>query len=188
TMKKPNKQFALRSYSPFPLQTILSYLGKDSVGQGIVQELSWEGCRILGNDPVVAGETLRVQFFFSTSEKPLRIEQATVKWVKGWEFGLAFNRLQHQEAHQLQRLLDELLGSGPPPAACLLGKMPCAHRKEQRPLSEQEKPNTAGWLSHTYESIGYKALFRPFTSSGPEDRAVPGPRNPAEYTLNEDSP
>jgi len=40
--------------------------------------------------------------------------QATVKWVKELEFGLSFKRLQPQEADQLQHLLDELLGSGPP--------------------------------------------------------------------------
>lgn len=72
------------------------------------------GCRILGNDPVVAGETLRVQLSLPISEKQLIIEQATVKWVKGWEFGLAFKRLQAQEADQLQRLIEGLLGSGPP--------------------------------------------------------------------------
>ena len=112
-MKKPNKRFAFRNYSPFPLQITLIYRGHYSAGQGIVQELSRVGCRILGNDPVVAGETLRVRFSFPNSEKPLFIEQATVKWVKGWEFGLAFKRLQHQEADQLECLLNELLGNGP---------------------------------------------------------------------------
>ena len=112
-MKKPNTRFALRVYSRFPVQITMIYLGQNSSGQGIVQELSRVGCRILGNDPVVVGETLSVQLSLPTSEKPL-VMQATVKWVKGWEFGLAFKRLHPQEADQLQRLLDELLGSGPP--------------------------------------------------------------------------
>jgi len=113
-MKKQNKRFAHRVYSGFPIQISMRYLGENSPGQGVVLELSRVGCRIHGNEPVVAGETLSLHFFLPISQKPLLIEQATVKWVKGWEFGLAFKRLQHQEAAQLQRLLDELLGSGPP--------------------------------------------------------------------------
>src|SRR5262245_43916525 len=109
TMKKQNKRFAVRVYSRFPVQISMKYVGQNSTGQGIVQELSRVGCRILGNDPVVAGETLSLHFFLPISQKPLLIEQATVKWVKGWEFGLAFKRLQPQEADQLQRLIDELL-------------------------------------------------------------------------------
>src|SRR5262245_11639272 len=111
-MKKSNKRFAFR-LSELPMQILMEYLGQNSPGQGIVLELSRVGCRIRGNEPVVAGETLRVQFFLPNSQKPLLIEQAIVKWAKGWEVGLAFKRLQPREADQLQRLLDELLGSGP---------------------------------------------------------------------------
>ena len=111
-MKKQNKRFALRIYSRFPVQISMMYLGQDSAGQGIVRELSRVGCRVLGNDPVVAGETMSARISLPTGQKPLVIEQATVKWVKGLEFGLAFRRLHEREVHQLQRLLDELLGCG----------------------------------------------------------------------------
>ena len=111
-MKKSNKRFAFR-LSEFPMQILMGYLSQKSPGQGIVLELSRVGCRIRGNEPVVAGETLSVQFFLPNSPKPLLIEQAVVKWAKGWEFGLAFKRLQPQEADQLQHLLDELLGGSP---------------------------------------------------------------------------
>jgi hypothetical protein len=111
-MNKRNKRFALRIYSRFPVQISMMYLGQNSAGQGIVQELSLVGCRILGNDPVVAGESLSVRISLPTSHKPLIIEQAAVKWVKGLEFGIAFEHLHPREAHRLQRLLDALLGSG----------------------------------------------------------------------------
>ena len=106
-----NKRFALRVHPLFPVQISMVYRGKNSAGQGIVQELSPVGCRILGNDPVVAGETLDVRLSFSTLERPLFLERATVKWVKGLEFGLAFKRLQRREADRLQYLLDALHAS-----------------------------------------------------------------------------
>jgi hypothetical protein len=107
-----NKRFALRAYSQFPVQITMIYLGRNSAGQGSVQEISRVGCRILGNDrdTVVAGDTVRLQLAFPTSKKPLIIERATVKWVKGLECGIAFKQLPHRDADQLERLLEALLG------------------------------------------------------------------------------
>src|SRR6185436_17946314 len=98
-----NKRFALRIHSPFPVQISMVYRSQNSIGQGIVLELSLVGCRILGSDPVVAGETLNVQLSFPTSTKPL---------VMGLEFGLAFKQLQPREADRLEHLLEALRGKG----------------------------------------------------------------------------
>jgi len=110
-MNKANKRFALRIYSRFPVQISMMYLGQYSAGQGIVRELSRVGSRILGNDRVVAGETLSVRISLPSHPSPLVIEQATVQWVKGLEFGMVFEHLHPRETHRLQRLLDTLLGS-----------------------------------------------------------------------------
>lgn len=109
-MKKQNKRFVLRIESQFPVVLSVVYVGQNSSGEGIVLDLSRVGCRILGSKPVAAGETLRVRINPPTSAKPL-VLQATVKWVKELEFGLAFKGLHQQKVHQLQRLLDELLGT-----------------------------------------------------------------------------
>ncbi len=111
-MKKPNKRFAVRTYSRFPLHIAMTYLGQVSAGRGVVHELSRVGCRIVGNDPVIRGETLSVRITLPTSTKPLIIEQAIVKWVNGLEFGVAFKHIDPLQADRLQHLLETLLGSG----------------------------------------------------------------------------
>ena len=111
-MNQQHKGFTLRTYSRFPAKMSMVYMGQDFAGQGIVCELSRVGCRILGIFPVVPGETLSVRISLSTRENPLFIEQATVQWVKGLEFGVAFEHLDEREANRLQRTLDEFLGSG----------------------------------------------------------------------------
>lgn len=107
-----NKRFALRVDSRLPGQITMIYLGRNSAGQGMVQELSQVGCRIVGNDRdrVVAGDTVKVQLSSPTSKHPLIIERAIVKWVKGREFGVAFQQLPRRVADRLQRLLEGLLG------------------------------------------------------------------------------
>ena len=87
-------------------------MGQDFAGQGIVHELSRVGCRIFGNYPVVAGDTMSARLSLPTHPKPLCIEQATVQWVKELEFGVSFNHLEEQEVARLQCMLDILLGSG----------------------------------------------------------------------------
>ena len=111
-MTQPSGGFVLRSYTRFPVRTSMMYLGQEFAGQGIVRELSRAGCRILGNYPVVFGETMSLRISLPTCPNPLFIERATVQWITGLEFGVAFGLLDAREADRLQRLLNELLGSG----------------------------------------------------------------------------
>ena len=105
-------RFTLRTYSRFPAQMSMMYLGPDFAGQGIVRELSRVGCRAVGNYPVVSGDTLSIRISLPTHPKPLVIDQATVQWVKGLEYGLAFEYLNEGEADRLQEMLDAFLGMG----------------------------------------------------------------------------
>jgi|GEM_PF-491466 hypothetical protein len=108
-----NRRFAPRIYSQFPVPISIIYRGQKSAGEGIVQELSRVGCRILGsNDSMVVGKTLSVQLSLPTSERSLLIEQAIVQRVKGLEFGVAFEHLRQREAERLGHLLDALCGTG----------------------------------------------------------------------------
>lgn len=111
SMNQPREKFMLRTYSRFPVRTSTIYLGEDFAGQGMVRELSRVGCRILGNYPVTAGETLSVRIAHPMHPDPLFIKQAPVKWVNGLEFAVAFDHLDEREANRLQDLLGDLLGN-----------------------------------------------------------------------------
>ena len=104
------QRFTLRTYSRFPAQMSMMYLGPDFAGQGMVRELSRVGCRAFGNYPVVCGDTLSIRISLPTHPKPLIIDQATVQWVKGLEYGVVFDDLDKGEADRLQEMLDEFLG------------------------------------------------------------------------------
>lgn len=106
------QRFKLRTYSRFPAQMSMMYLGSDYAGQGMVRELSRVGCRAVGNYPVVSGDTLSIRISLPTHPKPLVINQATVQWVKGLEYGVAFDHLDEGEAGRLQEMLDEFLDRG----------------------------------------------------------------------------
>jgi hypothetical protein len=111
-MKQPREGFVFRTYSRFPIQTPMLYMGKDFAGQGAIRELSSVGCRILGNYPVTPGETLSLRISHPSHPDPLFIEQVGVRWVKGFEFGVSFDPLDEGAADRLHHLLDDALESG----------------------------------------------------------------------------
>lgn len=108
-MIMPNTRFVHRTHARFSVHFSLMYLGQSVIGQGIVREVSGAGCQLLGTAPVSAGTTLSVRLAFPNCQKPLVIKHATVKWVKGLEFGLAFEDLDEQARTPLQAMLHEML-------------------------------------------------------------------------------
>jgi len=104
-----NKRFVHRIYSRFAVHFPVMYLGQSVTGQGIVRELSLVGCQALSNAPVIEGTSLSVRLALPSDQKPLVIERAIVKWVKGLECGLAFEHHDERERGRLQQVLDELL-------------------------------------------------------------------------------
>lgn len=111
-MKQQRDGFVLRTYSRFPIRTSMIYMGQDFAGQGVIRELSRVGCRIIGNYPVTPGEILSLRISHATHPDPLFVNQVGVRWVKGFEFGVAFASINEGEADRLHQMLDDFLDSG----------------------------------------------------------------------------
>ena len=123
-MKQPHDRFVLRKYARWPLRVPLVYVGKDFVGQGVLRELSRGGCQILGNYPVTPGETLGIRILHPLHPEPLFFGEVRVRWVKGFEFGVAFRVLHQGEAERLHQVPDEFLTSGSSRPSCQLSVLP----------------------------------------------------------------
>ena len=108
-MKPQRDRFVFRTHSRFPVQTPMLYIGKDFAGQGVVRELSRVGCRVLGNYPVTPGETLSLRISHPMHPHPFIMDRVNVRWVNGFEFGVAFGFLGKTEADRLHQVLDEFL-------------------------------------------------------------------------------
>lgn len=78
-------------------------------GVGVMQDLSLGGCRIESPIPVVPGFTLELRIHVPELEWPIMIEAASVQWVSGLMFGLAFFRLKEGERQRLEHVVKGLL-------------------------------------------------------------------------------
>jgi len=78
-------------------------------GSGVVHDLSLGGCRIESPGPMVPGFTLELRIYVPEIEGPIMIEAASVQWVNGLMFGLAFFRLKEDERQRLEQLIHHLM-------------------------------------------------------------------------------
>ena len=81
-------------------------------GIGTMLDVSMGGCRLESVATVEPGMSLELRIIHAPDiEWPLKIEAASVQWVRGQTFGLAFFRLKEDERQRLEQLIDHLTDS-----------------------------------------------------------------------------
>ena|SRR5687768_1675037 len=78
-------------------------------GEGIMKNLSLNGSYMTGNVTVSVGMALALQIFVPGDPEVVLIDQVTVKWVKGSEFGVDFETLPPNVAAQITRIIATLI-------------------------------------------------------------------------------
>lgn len=102
----------LRKHPRFRVQFRSTFSGHQIDGEGKAIELSQGGCRIESDLSVPADTTLELRLYVPDLDWPMRVEQATVKWARGREFGLEFVRILPDEEETLRRVVKDLKAGG----------------------------------------------------------------------------
>lgn len=97
-----------RRTARIPLGCKVFYSGVDVQGEGIIQDISLEGCRIEGNVPVKSGTKLSLVLAIPSFHSPTVVDRAVVVWSNSSRFGLRHELLLPSEREQLGRLLRNL--------------------------------------------------------------------------------
>jgi PilZ domain len=109
-------RFVLRPYRRMPTQHVLYYLSVGYVGKGLVTNLSQSGMRIQGEHAVTPGLDLALRLTLSGDGPTIEVEQATVRWVDGYDFGLDFVRLSPLAARHISDTLSQQIRAPQSPA------------------------------------------------------------------------
>jgi hypothetical protein len=109
-------RFVLRPYRRIPIQRVLYYLGGKCVGKGIVTNLSQSGMRVQGEHEVEPGLEFALRLTLSDDGPIIDIEQATVRWVDGNDFGLDFVRLSPLAKKHITDALSQQIRVPQPPS------------------------------------------------------------------------
>jgi len=105
--KSKRTPFVLRPYRRIPTWLILYYLSGESVGKGIVTNLSRSGMRVQGDHAVEPGLDLGLRLTLEDNGTTIEIERATVRWVDGYDFGLDLVRFSPDVGMHIARLVSQ---------------------------------------------------------------------------------
>ena len=78
-------------------------------GTGVMLDLSTGGCRIESPFIMVPGFSVELRIHVPDLDWPLMIEAASVQWVRGETFGLAFFRITETERQRLGQVINDLM-------------------------------------------------------------------------------
>ena len=87
-------------------------------GEGVLMDLSIQGCRVECPTDIQIGSTLALWLFLPDFDWPLQIEKAEVRWKDGNLFGLEFIRLRPAQRDRLRRLVHNSLFATPAEKSC----------------------------------------------------------------------
>jgi hypothetical protein len=96
----------------FTTQFRSSFSGQRQEGQGRTLDISSGGCKIESDMKVELGGKFECRLHVPGLDWPLRIDEATVRWVGGNTFGIGFTRIAPEEFDKLQTVLKELEHEG----------------------------------------------------------------------------
>ena len=101
--------FIMRKGQRFKTFATVKCRGPRVAGEGIIKDLSLTGSYITGNVPVSVGRVLALEIFVPRDQDLLRIERATVKWVKRADFGVDFDTHELKLAERITRVISKLV-------------------------------------------------------------------------------
>ena len=83
----------------------MEYVAGRDRAEGILLDLSRQGWRARGTQPVTKGTTLAVYVYFPDLAQPIRVDEAVVRWTYGLEFGVQVTRISLAEASKFSDYL-----------------------------------------------------------------------------------
>ncbi|HXV69746.1 MAG TPA: PilZ domain-containing protein [Nitrospira sp.] len=105
----PDSQPKERRVQPrFTTQFRSTLSGTNEEGQGRTLDISVGGCKIESDLRVVQGAKFECRLHVPGLDWPLRIEEATVRWVEGRTFGVGFTHITPEEFAKLKTVLTNL--------------------------------------------------------------------------------
>ena len=83
----------------------IMFAGAPFIGEGILHNLSQNGCRVECDRTVLQGSYMTVRLLLPNDVRSLSVELAAVRWVREQYFGIEFLRLPASEETRLEQFL-----------------------------------------------------------------------------------
>lgn len=92
----------------FAIQLPISFKGDKIAGEGVVFNLSLEGCAVGSDTSIKPGTYLQLRIQTSQQDLPIEVELAAARWSEEGEYGLEFIRIRAEEQERLRQFVKTL--------------------------------------------------------------------------------
>lgn len=99
-----------RHHTRKPVHLPISFSGSEMSGEGIVCDLSSQGCAVESKTSVPEGTVLKLEILMPDHYSPTGVERAVVHWTGSRRFGVRFERMSSQARVRLGRIIKSRLG------------------------------------------------------------------------------
>ena len=82
--------------------------GHQDGGEGVLIDLTREGCRVYSDVRVPTGSQLQLRLYLPNHDSSVEVELSAVRWSRGREFGLEFLRMRSEAQEVLCRAVEDL--------------------------------------------------------------------------------
>lgn len=100
--------FAPRHFSRYLMNHMLHYMDQQTLGVGVISDLSLGGCRVVGDAPISKGTLLTLRISLPNHAQPIQIDQAVVRWAHQQSFGVEFLRIATESRPRLIQVVRDL--------------------------------------------------------------------------------
>lgn len=97
-----------RKYLRYHVEYGASFLGEGTRAQGVILDLSSEGCRARSAGTFQKGDFFGVLIDVPRYENPLHVILAAVRWSNNHEFGMEFIQMDPDDQQRLRQLITQI--------------------------------------------------------------------------------
>jgi hypothetical protein len=97
----------LRKHVRVPVEYLASFSGTSSRAQGVILDLSIDGCRARSDYGVKKDDCLGVLIDVPEYENPLYVSRAAIRWTKVHEFGMEFIQMELSDRQRLVQVVQQ---------------------------------------------------------------------------------
>jgi hypothetical protein len=107
-MARPRRQ-EKRRHPRYPVTLPATFFNERTSGFAKVGNLSEGGCRLASKIAVFVGDVGQLLIELPGGNAPLKVAEATVRWVKGTEYGVEFIRVDEDDRERVNQFTSQVM-------------------------------------------------------------------------------
>jgi hypothetical protein len=105
-----DKQEDLRQYERIGVRFPVLFSSAQTVGKGVITDVSVADCALETTLPLEQGETLKLELYAKSGRPPIIVEKAVVRSIRKTTIGVQFTEVSDTDKARLNRLVSDMVG------------------------------------------------------------------------------